>query len=769
MNITTNTIKNVQLTFAVGANYIDNQISSLYSFRLRALRKDEIELIPLTSNYKTLCDIKGKQGNCNFILPYLRKVDEQNNFFFHALEIPNVDFNYYAYEVDKDIIINRDNEKIEEILENKEKSKWSSKNSRGNYLYIDNSEISDKENGVYILLNIEIKAPYKGENDKSTITLLHSVYSYNGITLPNPSSSQLYIVNNNNFNGLILDFSPNNENLKINIKSVSGKGKVFWDLSDDIQINKNINSDDENTYYYLNNPGELISLTIGNSEILPLYFINTDPDPSKKDSNDKPGFGFYIFFERVSQNQNYHNINYGQSNLISFKDTDFPFIFYSRLPDKLHEVDVDIKLNLLKSKSSYSNNYLKNENIEEEIPLYDEFIINGLVLNEEFIYNKTLKPDLSKSINGIYDPSNKIFKIQFTPKIINDYNINGNNYLYINITKGNNNNKIYTEATMECNIFPSNNDGYYINMNKYINGKIPYEQNGYSRYELSRINSLYNYMRIEFSANYAKIDFSLNLHKLNDDISKIDFYKNNTDFIFKEFYNGKNVLIIQFTSDEIKSVYLSIFSREHSHVNKEKKLSNFIFKYEVKENNDFNKIRPESNEIFNFNYNRGVINITLPKIKSDIPLSKINYYAKLIPSNEMVDNENMYTISLIESKPIKIYSKLKEDLSINEGLELIDIHNDNIYYIVINCEIFDKENNEEKFGFKYIYNPTDYKKEKGKVSLAVVMIVIIIFAFLAIGFVILFLYLKRTNLRKTIQLKELSQKLNENNILDKDM
>ena len=114
---------------------------------------------------------------------------------------------------------------------------------------------------------------------------------------------------------------------------------------------------------------------------------------------------------------------------------------------------------------------------------------------------------------------------------------------------------------MECNIFPSNHDGYYIDLNKYKNGKIPYEQNGYIRYELSRINALYIFMRIEFSAHYEKIYFSLNLHKLNDDISKIDFYKNNTDVIYNEFYNGKNVLIIQFTSDDIKSVYLSIFNK----------------------------------------------------------------------------------------------------------------------------------------------------------------------------------------------------------------
>ena len=101
-------------------------------------------------------------------------------------------------------------------------------------------------------------------------------------------------------------------------------------------------------------------------------------------------------------------------------------------------------------------------------------------------------------------------------------------------------------------------------------------------------------------------------------------------------------------------------------------------------------------------------------------------------------------------------------------MELTDIHSDKIYYVVINCEVFDEENNEEKFGFKYIYNPTDYKDEDSKVSLKVVMIIIIIMVAIAIAFVIVFLSLKRTNLRKSIQLKELNQKLNSSNVLDNE-
>jgi len=109
--------------------------------------------------------------------------------------------------------------------------------------------------------------------------------------------------------------------------------------------------------------------------------------------------------------------------------------------------------------------------------------------------------------------------------------------------------------------------------NEYIYGKIPYEQDGYSRYELTRINTLYKYMRIEFSSNYDKIDFTLNYHKSIE--SAINYYKNNTNFVKSEFYNGKTEIIIELKDDNIIRVYLSVFNTENSHVNKEKKYNWF--------------------------------------------------------------------------------------------------------------------------------------------------------------------------------------------------
>jgi hypothetical protein len=267
-------------------------------------------------------------------------------------------------------------------------------------------------------------------------------------------------------------------------------------------------------------------------------------------------------------------------------------------------------------------------------------------------------------------------------------------------------------------------------------------------------------MRIEFGSNSDKIDFALNYHKSND--SDIDYYKNKTNFLKNEYYNGKTEIIIELISDDIKSVYLSVFNIENSHLNKEKKLSNFVFKYEIKEIDEFNKIKPENNEVSNIKYERSSLTFSLPKIFGLSPQSQVNYIAQLIPINNIVENENLYSIALMESQPVKLYSKTSNEV---EKMELIDLHNDKVYYVIINCEVTEI-NDIEKFGFKFIYNPTGYKEEKDidYFYLALIIILIII-AVLAIIFVISFLCLKKTNLRKSNELMELNNKLNESNVL----
>jgi hypothetical protein len=245
-------------------------------------------------------------------------------------------------------------------------------------------------------------------------------------------------------------------------------------------------------------------------------------------------------------------------------------------------------------------------------------------------------------------------------------------------------------------------------------------------------------------------------------------YKNKTEFKKKEFYNGKTEIIIELKDDDIKSVYLSVFNIQNSHVNKEQKLSNFVFKYEIKDTNEFNKIKPEKDQVTDIKYERSTLTFSLPKIFGLSSQSQINYIAKLIPKNNIVENENLFSIALMESKPIKIYSKSSNGLNDIEKMELIDLHNDKVYYVAINCEVI-QNNNEEKFGFQFIYNPTNFKenneKDKNISSLAIVIIVIIIVV-LAIAFAITFFFLRRENIIKTNELEELNEKLSGSALLD---
>ena len=267
-------------------------------------------------------------------------------------------------------------------------------------------------------------------------------------------------------------------------------------------------------------------------------------------------------------------------------------------------------------------------------------------------------------------------------------------------------------------------------------------------------------MRIEFSTNYDKIHFALNSFKLGDDISKIDFYNSNIEFT-KEDYNGKTVILIEIKDNEIKNIYLSIFNTDNSdHINNQKQLSNFVFRYEVKEQNNFSKIKPKEESLLTM-YDRSTLDITLPTFDSLPSGAVINYMVKVIPSENTIESENYNSLSLIESSITKLYKKTQTDFSKKENMQLLDLHSDKVYHVLISCEVV-ANNYKEIFGFKYIDNATGgIKEESGDKTVLIVLISVISFVVVvAVVVVIICLYLRRGNLMRTKQLNELTQQIN---------
>ena len=723
-------IKNIKLNMAVSTEYLEDSYTSLYSFRIRTKKKDEIEVIHLNSDQKTICDIKGKNGNCYFLLATNKIIHNlNNNLFFYALEENEVKYKYYADIIDKKIIDENNQSELKLKLPSKDNKKWSNENSKKNYLYINNKEIFNyfgSNDDLYIILNVEINSN-KAENEITTVNLIHTLYTYIGLITPNPTSMQLFSTMESPIRFRFPEEEIKAQNTRFHIINLSGSGYI-------------INEKNPSEKFYLSNPEESIDISIDINKLegnTILKAIN---------SNNNEIFGFYLYYEVESPEENFNELEFGRSTEIVYKNTDFPFILISKLPDKKSIVDVEIKLNI------------KDEAQTEVIKENEQFDISGVLTEEEIIYSKKSNyhknPSFDKKINGIYDSVSNIGRIQFTPSQMEDFNIKNISYLYIMISKSNKNKKIYNDISLDCVFLPSNKNGYYASVNKYIEGKLPYNHEGYIRYELNRLESKNKFMRIEFSTNTDKIAYAINYNKNNNE--NLDFYKNNTNFDSSEFKDGKSVIILKIDNDDITSVYLTIFNNENQQHKNYDKLSNFIFKYEVGINKDnFSKKYLKENTLkFEFIKSSNKIKLNVPQIiTGENKDFKIDYYTKLISADEVFQNEKIDTISNIESTSIKIYRKSVTSRGEEQQIELTEINEDRIYYIVIIVKVND-EKTSEFFSFKNIYNPTNQidnnnnnkSNSKGNNSkIAIIIVIIIIIIILIIVFYLIYLKMKKSN------------------------
>ena len=730
-------IKNVELNIAISAEYLNGIYTSIYSFRIRGVKKNEIELIQLISDQKTLCKIESNFGNCYFLLTYDRKIDNNNNLFFYAIEEVGVNFNYYANIIDKNIIDNGNQEKIKENIPNKNSAEFKSDKTKGNFLYIPYSKLNDiNENSTYVLLNIEMNATHKKNNETTTVNLIHTLYTYKDIVIPDSTTSQLFMINEKNIK---FKFLTEGYNIRIHIVSITGSGNIFWE-NEKLENQKR---------YYLNNEWDSLDLTIGNNITnIPLLQINS----LKNNEN----FGFYMYYEIESDKENYNKLDYGRATEFIFKNTDFPFIFYSKLLDNEHVVDFIIKLNDLNKEQ---NNYLS----------YDDFSIEGVVTDEELIYskksNKDINPPDKNKIVGIYDPISKGGRIQFTPEKIKKFENDGKVlYLYIVINKSKNNKYIFVNnITFDCTILPSNQEGYFAPSQKYNQAKIPKNQKGYLRYQLKRINIENKYIRIEFATNSNKINYAINQHNIYNN-NDVNYYNNNTKFEQNIVSGGKSILIIKFENNNIDSIYLSIFNNQNDeHFNEEEQLSNFIFKYELSQRIDyFNTISLKNNKIVS-KYNNGILKLKIPSL-INVKLQTINYFFKLIPDAETIDDEKLTTISQIESKANKIYMMSIICNGDEREIELNDIKNEKIYNLVVMAEVIN-EKNSEFFCFNQIYDATEHEekaKTDDKTAFKVIIIIsIVIIIILGLVFFFVFYTMNTSNKHLLEQINKLSFSQND--------
>ena len=194
-------------------------------------------------------------------------------------------------------------------------------------------------------------------------------------------------------------------------------------------------------------------------------------------------------------------------------------------------------------------------------------------------------------------------------------------------------------------------------------------------------------MRLEFGSNSDLVEWTVK--RTND---KDNYRKNDTDlsFVTEKWINGRELLTMYIEKGE--DIYLTIFTKAKI-INSN--LTNFIFKYvNAKKNDDFqNHIIKHSTLNYDINTNE----ISINEIKIIPPNSIIVYYLKIINQSDYIENENINTIAIMESKSSSLL-KENDNNNILFNIKNYIISNNN-YYINTYAVIIENNNNIEYISF----------------------------------------------------------------------
>ena len=547
-------------------------------------------------------------------------------------------------------------------------STFSTEKTGLDYIYIENSPEDDN----FLFVSVETSG--------KTVELLSSMYTYDLQISPNPSSPQLFVVNSDHF---LFEFTTP-EDVFITIHSLSGKGKICW------EVNKDIN-------YSLEGKDDIISLTNSlidksdEKEVFSNLYIKNE----NKEAGITPGFVFYIDYLLRPSKINLDEIEIGKSTQIGYRNTDFPIYLYSKLKDL--DKDINIYVNL------YELIGIRYSKLTKIKP----FEIKAALVNDTTIMNAKMGDLLNNydfDFSGIYDPMIKTGFISIKKEDIKNINSKyGVNYLIFKVTKNEEYPELknkFTRITLEAAIFQEGSDIPVV-PNNYHYGKLSLK-NEMNVYKL-RTDKLKTLMKIQYSGNSNHTTFTISTSPGSKTNSQFDNYE-------EEFINGKNV--ITFNSNPLQNnyIYLNIFHNNEKAKNE--KTTNYAFNYiNGNSKNDFPlfDFRTEEFTLFESkqgsNYNYIIKFVPLPYEGMDI-----TYLIKFVEKEEWFDGESGNCIALRESKSFvdELNNLEKEDKMMIKKYE--NINKINYKYIQIIALV---KNNSivEYVGYPSIFIE-DKKKEK---------------------------------------------------------
>ena len=550
-------LMNTHLTIAVYSEDYESFYGTPYSFRVHLVRNKQLNIHKITSDQKTLCkpvEYKNEPGtyNCLFMIIFGELDFIYDLMIYSKSQNPSALTYMYGKFIQNSDYDEFNQEKLLQEIPTKDVQKLNTKKLNLDFIFITLSDLHS-----HLFVNV-----VSDKND--VIELITSFKTFDQETSPNPSSVQLYAINNDN--KMKLKFVTTKP-LLINIVSLYGSTRYYFEDEKDIK-------------YTLRGRDDRISLAIpasNNQESILIVENNTYIDEEHlyppEGEMAKPRMAFYIEYYMRSIKMNLDEIYLGKTDEYAYKKSDFPLYYYS----KLGKEDNSINAFFILHDIEYENNV-------------QEFNSNDLEIKGNFIDQKTVyllktnegtKPSIGDSpMKGIYDPALQVGQIFFPEKNIKDSKKKyDKSTLYLSLEKSSSSNYIVKKMRLELAAIQENCD-VPVTEKLYQYGRIKNDDKNtyYYRLKVDRSTEK-SYMRIQFSTNSPNIGFAINKNKNT---------KTNDTFIGddKKVERGKGFITFERPKDkDIEYIYLNVFLKSDM-TNKDILSNNYVFKYINSEDKD---------------------------------------------------------------------------------------------------------------------------------------------------------------------------------------
>ena len=451
------------------------------------------------------------------------------------LENQSTDFQIFADFIPRETYdLYKENE-LENLIP-KSNAEFSPEKIKDKFLYINLNDKIDK----YLYVRIQT-------DQITNIRLLSTFSTFDYSSVPNPSTSQLYIITNNE-----MKFSFfYKDAIIINLISILGGANIYWQDEEQNNIIHRLRGRDDRLSF-ISPP-----LRKDDSSIYNSLMIKNRNISSYNESQIPGGFIFYMTFYLRMGKINFDELGFGKSFNLNYRDTHFPLNLYFKLD------------NLQKDTNAFVTIYTM-EGVERQLLEEKEFNVYATILSDNTIYKIRSNPEIDIKIDdlipGIYDPSKRVCLISLKSSDMEKFYIpeNESPNLVIRISKNSNKAEedIYNHLSIEGTVI-QDDSLIPVTEKVYQHGKLKKDSEKIV-YKLST-NTAQNIMYIIFSSNSDLLDFKISMDQEDNEIIN-EFQKN------KKTSEGRIITYIHSKPEKNNYIYLTIFRKDKA--NKDENLTN---------------------------------------------------------------------------------------------------------------------------------------------------------------------------------------------------